>query len=165
LSACSISTVPLFVGERIGQAASRLHYLRLNEVRTAGSPLIEINAKSALLRQSFHQIGASERGRLAMRRSICLVIVAAILSATALAGDVDTGRQLAQSRCAACHAIGRWQGEVFADAPPFAVIARRFPGGETDLLVALRGPHPKMNFRPSQNEAHDIAAYIRSLAH
>ncbi len=101
-----------------------------------------------------------------MRSSIYVFTLAAILSATsAIAGDAETGRQLAQARCAPCHATGRWQGEVFADAPPFAVIARRFPGGETDLLVALRGPHQKMNFRPSQNEARDIAAYIRSLAH
>jgi mono/diheme cytochrome c family protein len=90
---------------------------------------------------------------------------AALLAATAAdAGDADVGRQLAQSRCAVCHAVGRWQGEVFADAPPFVVIARNFPAGRSDLIIALRGPHQKMNFRPSQGEADDIAEYIRSLA-
>jgi mono/diheme cytochrome c family protein len=97
---------------------------------------------------------------------IYVLSVAAVLIATAaIAGDAETGRQLAQSRCAVCHAIGRWQGEVFADAPPFQVIARKFPAGGGDLIVALRGPHQKMNFRPSQGEADDIAAYIHSLAH
>jgi hypothetical protein len=37
--------------------AFELQHLRLNEVGTACSPLIEINAKSALMRQSFRQIG------------------------------------------------------------------------------------------------------------
>jgi mono/diheme cytochrome c family protein len=92
-----------------------------------------------------------------------LSLVIAVAATAADAGDADIGRQLAQSRCAACHATGRWQGEVFADAPPFVVIAQKFPAGAADLIVALRGPHQKMNFRPSQGEADDIAAYIRSL--
>jgi len=101
-----------------------------------------------------------------MKGSIWVLTLAAGLTATAAAaGDADAGRQLAQSRCAACHATGRWQGEVFADAPPFNVIARKFPAGDTDLIITLRGPHQKMNFRPSRGEADDIAAYIRSLAH
>lgn len=100
-----------------------------------------------------------------MKPSISVLSLAAVLTATtAIAGDADAGRLLAQSRCAACHATGRWQGEVFADAPPFAVIARKFPAGEAGLIISLRGPHQKMNFRPSQREADDIAAYIRSLA-
>jgi mono/diheme cytochrome c family protein len=117
-------------------------------------------------RQFCEQIGAKERGRIAMRLSVYVLSLAAALVATAAsAGDADTGRQLAQGRCAACHATGRWQGEVFADAPPFEVIARKFPADGAGLIVALRGPHQKMNFRPSQREADDIAAYIRSLAH
>jgi mono/diheme cytochrome c family protein len=101
-----------------------------------------------------------------MKPSICVLTLAAALTVTsAVAGDADIGRQLAQSRCAACHATGRWQGEVFADAPPFQVIAQKFPAEGAGLIVALRGPHQKMNFRPSQREADDIAAYIRTLAH
>jgi mono/diheme cytochrome c family protein len=101
-----------------------------------------------------------------MRPSISVLSLALVLTATAaMAGDAVAGRQLAQSRCAACHATGRWQGEVFADAPPFVVIARKFPASQGSLIVALRGPHQKMNFRPSQGEADDIAAYIRSLEH
>ncbi len=88
--------------------------------------------------------------------------ITAAAATAADAGDANTGLRLAQSRCAACHIVGRWQGDVFADAPPFALIARKLPGA--DLTIALRGPHQKMNFRPSENEADDIAAYIRSLA-
>ena len=88
---------------------------------------------------------------------------ATILIATpAEAGDASVGLRLAQSHCAPCHVVGRWQGEVFADAPPFAVIAQKF--SRADLLGVLRGPHRKMNFRPSQAEATDIAEYIHSIA-
>jgi mono/diheme cytochrome c family protein len=100
-----------------------------------------------------------------MRPFIFLLSLATLLAATAVhAGDADAGRRLAQDHCATCHATGRWQGEGFADAPPFAVIARKF-AGSGDLMVALRGPRHKMNFWPSQAEANDIAEYIRSLAH
>ena len=101
-----------------------------------------------------------------MRPSIAVLSLAAVLSATAaVAGDAEIGRRLAQSRCAVCHVTGPWRADVFADAPPFEVIARAFPDEGGGLIVALRGPHQKMNFRPSQSEADDIAAYIRSLAH
>jgi len=101
-----------------------------------------------------------------MKPSISVLSVAAVLAATAaVAGDVEAGRRLAQSRCEACHVTGPWRADVFADAPPFEVIARKFPAEGTGLIVALRGPHQKMNFRPSRDEADDIAAYIRSLAH
>ena len=101
-----------------------------------------------------------------MKPFIAVLSIAAVLSATAaFAGDAESGRQLAQSRCAACHVTGPWRADVFADAPPFEVIARKFPVEGAGLIVALRGPHQKMNFRPSQGEADDIAAYIHSLAH
>jgi mono/diheme cytochrome c family protein len=101
-----------------------------------------------------------------MRPSISVLCLAAVFTANAaIAGDADIGRQLAQSRCAPCHVTGPWRADVFADAPPFEVIARKFPANGGDLIVALRGPHQKMNFRPSQREADDIAAYIRTLAH
>jgi mono/diheme cytochrome c family protein len=101
-----------------------------------------------------------------MKPSISVLSLAGVLIATAaIAGDADAGRQLAEGRCAACHVTGPWRGDVFADAPPFEAIARKFPGEGADLIVALRGPHQKMNFRPSRGEADDIAAYIHSLAH
>jgi len=100
-----------------------------------------------------------------VKLSVYILSVVALCAATAArAGDAEAGRQLAQSRCAACHAVGHWQGDVVAAAPPFEVLARKFPGGTTDLIIALRGPHRMMNFRPTQSEADDIAAYIRSLA-
>jgi mono/diheme cytochrome c family protein len=79
------------------------------------------------------------------------------------AEDVEIGRSLAQSRCAPCHMVGPSRRDELADAPPFEVIARKFPDSAS-LVAALRGPHRKMNFRPTQAESENIAAYIRSLA-
>jgi mono/diheme cytochrome c family protein len=90
--------------------------------------------------------------------------VATCAVASARAGDVEIGRRLAQSHCAPCHVVGVWRGDEQAQAPPFAVIAQKFPSNAA-LMLGLRGPHQKMNFRPTQREADDIAAYIRSLAH
>jgi mono/diheme cytochrome c family protein len=93
-----------------------------------------------------------------------LGLAASCAATAALAGDADIGRQLAQSRCAACHTVGPFQRDEVADAPPFDAIARKLPADAGGLIVALRGPHQKMNFRPTQSEAEDIAEYIHSLA-
>ncbi len=92
-----------------------------------------------------------------------LTLAVSCASTGAWAGDAAIGRRLAESRCAPCHAVGAWKGDEQADAPPFVVIARKFPPDSGSLIVALRGPHHKMNFRPSQKEADDIAEYMRTL--
>jgi len=99
-----------------------------------------------------------------VRSLVCAVSLAVALAPmTAQAGDVEAGRQLAQSRCAVCHQVGAILRDEQADAPPFGLIAQKFPADGAGLIVALRGPHQKMNFRPSQREAEDIADYISSL--
>ena len=100
-----------------------------------------------------------------VRVSASILALAAICGAAAAqAGELEAGQQLAQSRCAPCHVVGPWRGDVFAVAPPFEAIARKFPGGTADLIDAISGPHPRMNFRPTESEARVIAVYIRSLA-
>ncbi len=107
------------------------------------------------------------RGGDTIVKAYTLVAALAVISAAppGWAGDADIGRRLAQSRCAPCHVVGRPSDGELSAAPPFAVIARKFPAGSGSLIVALRGPHPKMNFSPTQREAEDIAEYIRTLAH
>jgi len=81
------------------------------------------------------------------------------------AADVESGRRLAQQRCAACHiATGSPRNDFVADAPPFLAIGRKFGFDSEALVFNLVGPHPKMNFALSRPEANDIAAYIQSLA-
>ena len=79
--------------------------------------------------------------------------------------DAESGKRLAQLRCAACHIVtASPRNDLVADAPPFIAIARKY-GSDTDALVFnLVGPHAKMNFALPRPEANDIAAYIASLA-
>jgi mono/diheme cytochrome c family protein len=91
----------------------------------------------------------------------------ALLLATSLAhaADLESGRRLAQQRCAACHIVtGSPRNDLVADAPPFLAIGRKYGFDAEALVFNLVGPHPKMNFALSRPEANDIAAYIQSLA-
>jgi mono/diheme cytochrome c family protein len=100
-----------------------------------------------------------------VRPFVCVFSLAVALAPMiAHAGDAAVGRQLAQTRCGACHQIGANLRDEQADAPPFGLIAQKFAADAAGLIIALRGPHRKMNFRPSQGEAEDIAAYIHTLA-
>jgi mono/diheme cytochrome c family protein len=89
----------------------------------------------------------------------------AFAASSALAADVESGKRLAQLRCAACHIVTPSpRNDLVADAPPFLVIARKY-GSDTEALVFnLVGPHAKMNFALSRPEANDIAAYIGNMA-
>jgi mono/diheme cytochrome c family protein len=79
------------------------------------------------------------------------------------ASDVASGRLLAASHCAVCHAIAPGQRNEVADAPPFEAIGRRHGFNAGALVHVILGPHPKMNFMPQRADAEDIAAYIATL--
>ncbi len=98
------------------------------------------------------------------RSAIGCFLGLAVAASNAFASDVESGKRLAQLRCAACHIVTPSpRNDLIADAPPFRVIARKY-GSDTETLVFnLVGPHAKMNFALSRPEANDIAAYIESL--
>ena len=102
-----------------------------------------------------------------MKRSVagfacCLAL--SLMSASAFGGDVESGKRVAEDRCAACHVVGRGSRGIVAEAPPFEVIGRKFGFNEDMLVFALVGPHAKMNFALRGREADDVAAYIATLA-
>jgi hypothetical protein len=81
------------------------------------------------------------------------------------AADVESGKRLAQQRCAACHIVtADPRNDVVADAPPFLAIGRKYGFDSEALVFNLVGPHAKMNFALTRPEANDVAAYIQSLA-
>jgi mono/diheme cytochrome c family protein len=96
-----------------------------------------------------------------------IVIPAAMLlslpAAPALAGDAANGRLLAASHCAVCHAVAPGQRNEVATAPPFEAIARSYGANEGAIVLAIMGPHPRMNFVPRREDAEHIAAYIATL--
>ncbi|HZP78876.1 MAG TPA: c-type cytochrome [Pseudolabrys sp.] len=81
----------------------------------------------------------------------------------AFAADIESGRRIAQQRCASCHVVIPNQRAEVADSPPFATIAQKH-GFDADAIAAMvLAPHPRMNLMLRPSEALDIAAYIAAL--
>jgi mono/diheme cytochrome c family protein len=95
--------------------------------------------------------------------AICVAGLYIIIAFAAHAGDSGAGRRLAQLRCAACHTVEQGQRNEVADAPPFVAIGRKFDFNTDSLILALMGPHAKMNFSLTRGDAENIADYIRTF--
>jgi mono/diheme cytochrome c family protein len=80
-------------------------------------------------------------------------------------GDAKKGATLAESVCAACHAVAK--GETRspnAKAPTFTSVAATRGMTEMALRVWLQSPHPTMpNLMLGEDEKDDVIAYILSL--
>jgi mono/diheme cytochrome c family protein len=100
-----------------------------------------------------------------MKRIAAGVLLGLLGPSSALPADIETGRRLAQQRCAACHIVtGNPRNDLVANAPPFLVIGRKYGFDSEALALNLIGPHANMNFALMRPEAIDVAAYIQSLA-
>lgn len=80
---------------------------------------------------------------------------------------VERGRDLAEQRCGACHALGLSGESRQAMAPPFRDLDLRFStiGLERRLAELDRPGHGEMPpMRLTADEARDLTAYIASLA-
>jgi mono/diheme cytochrome c family protein len=100
-----------------------------------------------------------------MKRIAAGVLLGLLAASGAPAADIETGRRLAQQRCAPCHIVtGPPRNDLVADAPPFLVIGRKYGFDAEAIALNLVGPHAKMNFALTRPEANDVAAYIQSLA-
>ena len=93
-----------------------------------------------------------------------LLVAVAFCATPAFAADAGRGKDIAEHQCAACHQVAPHQRNELADAPPFELIGRKNGFDAAALAFGLLGPHPKMNFSPSQSDAADVAAYISTLA-
>jgi mono/diheme cytochrome c family protein len=99
-----------------------------------------------------------------MKWQLMVVAFAVIWAASsAHAADAENGRRLAQSQCAVCHIVAPGRPQEVAQAPPFETIARKYEANFESLKNAIRGPHPKMNFSPTDGETVELAAYIGTL--
>jgi mono/diheme cytochrome c family protein len=97
--------------------------------------------------------------------ALCVAALGMIPATTPVrAADAMNGERLAQRWCAACHVVTSDQRQAYADAPPFAEIAKRPNFSESGLVTFLLDPHAKMpNMNLSRIEAGDIAAYVHRL--
>lgn len=91
--------------------------------------------------------------------------LAAMLVTPAWAGDVDTGRALAEKWCTNCHMVTPTQEQATAiGVPTFSGIARMASTTETSLKVFFQSPHVRMpDLHLSLPEIDDLSAYILSL--
>jgi mono/diheme cytochrome c family protein len=96
------------------------------------------------------------------------ILVSAVLlagTATANAGDVERGHNLALRWCVSCHVVA--PDATGGDAgPAFASVASRSGQTEQALRNWLADPHPPMpDPGLAVTEFDDIASYIMSLKH
>ena len=90
--------------------------------------------------------------------------------AAALAGnpaDIALGRQVAEARCASCHAIEAGLTSPLADAPSFATLYTRFPVEQLGDRIrgGLMVDHPRMPLLVSlaPDEERGLQAYLLSF--
>lgn len=97
-------------------------------------------------------------------------VVRTILSASTLtclvsfagqaAENAETGRQIAETWCRPCHAVGQRQTSDMA--PPFAEIANSRTRDE--IVAFLANPHGQMpNIQLARQQIVDIAAFMATL--
>lgn len=99
---------------------------------------------------------------------VCAAVVAAPAAAAQRTDPrlVERGRTVAQTRCAACHAVGRSGDSVRPSAPPFRTLPETYP--VADLIAALsEGAAPSSQemhrFRLPAGDARALTAYILSM--
>jgi mono/diheme cytochrome c family protein len=97
------------------------------------------------------------------QRSFFGLALVLLLPAVAEAADRDEGEKLARRVCSTCHAITAGLSPM-AEAPPFASIARskKFRIKGAGLLFDEHVIMPTFAF--TNEQAEDIAAYLKSLA-
>jgi mono/diheme cytochrome c family protein len=79
---------------------------------------------------------------------------------------VEAGAQIAQSRCASCHAIGLKARSPDVDAPTFDDIRLKYGPKSLEKKLAHISRHGHLSMKPlaiSPNEAHELVAYVESL--
>lgn len=110
--------------------------------------------------------------RLAISSALCAVSMG-LMACQALSlvtgedeGAKMRGRQTAEQRCAACHAVGQFGTSPRAEAPTFAEVRRRYrsPALLRELEASDAVGHYGMPVvSTSAAEREDLAAYIESL--
>lgn len=82
------------------------------------------------------------------------------------APQVQAGRDLAQTHCSACHAVGRTGASPNRQAPRFVTLSKRYPLDNlaealSEGILVGHGPMPAFEFEPDQIDA--LIAYLKSI--
>lgn len=95
--------------------------------------------------------------------ALCLLIVTPVV---ALEASAARGRAFARENCARCHAVDTHNQSSMREAPPFRMLAKRFPIDDlADVLVeGVEQRHPAMpEFRLDPGDAADLTSYLKTL--
>lgn len=79
---------------------------------------------------------------------------------------IEAGRNLAQTHCATCHAIGKRGQSPNPQAPRFATLGQRYPLDNlaeafSEGVLVGHGPMPEFSFEPDQIDG--LIAYLKSV--
>ena len=104
-------------------------------------------------------------------KALALVAVAAAMFLAVLAradeaADVTAGQKIAETYCAACHAIGPDGDSPRTEAPRFRELGQRFPieNLEESLAEGIMTGHPDMpQFEMTPDEIGVFLAYLNSV--
>lgn len=99
-------------------------------------------------------------------RAMIILLAMLAVPGIAEAASAKRGATLAQTRCAACHAIGRTGASPNLTAPTFRRIATQYPVEQlqealAEGIVTGHGPMPEFTFSPQ--EIDDLLAYLGRL--
>lgn len=103
-------------------------------------------------------------------RAVFLALLAVLACAPApdqaAAQSIAEGRQLVETRCAACHAIGPTGASPHAGAPPFRDLHKRYPVDQLTEALAegIVTGHPDMPVVAfDETQVASVLAYLHSL--
>lgn len=101
---------------------------------------------------------------------LALFLLMSALTATAVAAPdtklIAQGQALLDKNCSRCHAIGASGASTHNQAPPFRVVATKYPPASlaealAEGIVSGHPDMPEFTFEPSEIEA--IIAYLETL--
>lgn len=108
-----------------------------------------------------------------IRRQLAVALVAAatggLIATPALsdeAADIAAGKKIAETYCAACHAVGTDGDSPRAEAPRFRELGQRFPieNLEESLAEGIMTGHPDMpQFEMTPDEIGVFLTYLNSI--
>ncbi|WP_425487721.1 c-type cytochrome [Mesorhizobium erdmanii] len=106
----------------------------------------------------------------ALPKSGTFMFALALSCATSARADDDLqiarGKEIVQTNCARCHAVGLTDKSTHPDAPPFRSLSSRYPIEDLEeaLGEGISTGHPDMpEFVATPSQIDGIIAYIKSL--
>ncbi len=98
--------------------------------------------------------------------ALALAAAAASGQPTPISGAIERGAQVAQARCAVCHAVAMEARSPNRDAPLFRVLSRLYSAKDITARMADIAEYGHFEMPPleiREDEIEDVAAYIQSL--